>query len=301
MLASLADLGYAVEWRIVNAADYGMPQRRRRIFIVGYHVSSPLYDAMQTFDPHDVLLEKGVIPSSFPVTPKSASVDVGSLIGNYADITEKFNAEDPDTSPFHSSGVMRNRQFHTVPIVAKYAGSSTTLGDIVLPEKNIAPEYFINGDLKRWKYLKGAKNEPRTGSNGFKFTYTEGPMAFPDPLNKPSRTIITGEGGPTPSRFKHVVNTKSGKLRRLTPLELERLCMFPDRHTELKGISDVRRAFFMGNALVVGVIDKIGRAIYKMHKDSSQGGSNASKRPTPSPLSLKSTRPHRHHTPTKSA
>ncbi len=81
-------------------------------------------------------------------------------------------------------------------------------------------------------------------------------MAFPDALDKPSRTIITGEGGSSPSRFKHVVRTESGRFRRLTPIELERLNMFPDRHTE--GVSDSRRAFLMGNALVTGIVEKIG-------------------------------------------
>ena len=88
-------------------------------------------------------------------------------------------------------------------------------------------------------------------------------MAFPDPLDKPSRTIITAEGGPTPSRFKHVIKTERG-LRRLTPLELERLCMFPDNHTA--GHADSRRAFFMGNALVVGIVDKLGKALINAHK-----------------------------------
>ena len=77
-----------------------------------------------------------------------------------------------------------------------------------------------------------------------------------------SRTIITGEGGKSPSRFKHVVETERG-LRRLTPIELERLNMFPDDHTKLDGITDTKRAFFMGNALVVGVIEKIGKELYK--------------------------------------
>ncbi len=86
-------------------------------------------------------------------------------------------------------------------------------------------------------------------------------MVFPDPLDKPSRTIITGEGGASPSRFKHVIKATNGKYRRLTPLELERLNMFPDNHTE--GASDIKRAFFMGNALVVGVIEKIGSTLVK--------------------------------------
>jgi DNA (cytosine-5)-methyltransferase 1 len=85
-------------------------------------------------------------------------------------------------------------------------------------------------------------------------------MIFPDPLDKPSRTIITGEGGKSPSRFKHVINTKKGQ-RRLTPIELERLNMFPDDHTNLEGVNDTKRAFFMGNALVVGVIERISKQL----------------------------------------
>ena len=87
-------------------------------------------------------------------------------------------------------------------------------------------------------------------------------MTFPDPLDRPSRTIITDEGGASPSRFKHVIQTPKG-LRRLLPLELERLNVFPDVHTKLEGISDTKRAFFMGNALVVAVIEKIGNSYFK--------------------------------------
>lgn len=290
MLTTLSDLGYAVEWRVINAADYGMPQRRRRTFIVGYHMSSPLYEIMGAIDPHHVLMKKGVLASAFPVSPKSASVDVGSLIGNYADISERFNTENPTASPFHSAGVMRGRQFHTIPVLASYEGARITLGDILLKEKDVPKEYFVNGDMSRWEYLKGGKNEPRKGANGFQFTYTEGPMVFPDPINKPSRTIVTGEGGKTPSRFKHVVKTRSGRYRRLTPVELERLCMFPDGHTELLGVSDVRRAFFMGNALVVGVIEKIGKTLARLHNSSLEEGVDASLEGIPSLLIPKASR-----------
>jgi DNA (cytosine-5)-methyltransferase 1 len=104
--------------------------------------------------------------------------------------------------------------------------------------------------------LKGSKKEKRTSVDGFEYNYSEGPMAFPDYLDRPSRTIITGEGGAGPSRFKHAILTPSGRYRRLTPVELERLNMFPDGHTEES--SDVRRAFLMGNALVTGIIEKVG-------------------------------------------
>ena len=88
-------------------------------------------------------------------------------------------------------------------------------------------------------------------------------MVFPDALDRPSRTIITGEGGAGASRFKHVVKTPSGRYRRLVPLELERLNTFPDNHTKLDGVSDGKRAFFMGNALVVGAIERVGASLSK--------------------------------------
>ena len=127
----------------------------------------------------------------------------------------------------------------------------------------MTPEFFIDEkDKEKWSYLKGAKSFERTSKDGFKYKYSEGGMIFPDALDNASRTIITGEGGKSPSRFKHVVLSDRG-LRRLTPVELERLNMFPDNHTKMEGITDTKRAFFMGNALVVGVIEKIGEALYK--------------------------------------
>ena len=127
----------------------------------------------------------------------------------------------------------------------------------------VPKEYYIDEDsLEKWMYFKGAKNEKRVNkASGFEYNYSEGGMVFPDPLDKPSRTIITGEGGASPSRFKHVIRTADGRLRRLTPIELERLNMFPDNHTE--GASDIKRAFFMGNALVVGIIERIGKTLVK--------------------------------------
>ena len=91
-------------------------------------------------------------------------------------------------------------------------------------------------------------------------------MAFPDPLDKPSRTIITSEGGATPSRFKHVIKDPvNGRLRRLIPLELERLDMFPDNHTI--GENDTKRAFFMGNALVCGIVTAVGEELFRRFAD----------------------------------
>ena len=148
----------------------------------------------------------------------------------------------------------------TLKTTSNYDGKYTVLGDIT-QNKEVSPEFYINkDDLDKWNYLKGAKKEMRKNAEGFEYNYSEGGMIFPDSLDKASRTIITGEGGKSASRFKHVIQTPKG-LRRLSPIELERLNMFPDEHTKLNGITDTKRAFFMGNALVVGVIEKIGIAL----------------------------------------
>ena len=130
----------------------------------------------------------------------------------------------------------------------------------MLREEDVPEEYFVqNTELKKWEYLKGAKKEQRESASGHLYFYSEGSMTFPDALDKPARTIVTGEGGSTPSRFKHIIKV-NGRYRRLTPIELERLNMFPDNHTI--GVSPARRAFLMGNALVVGVVEKIGKSLY---------------------------------------
>lgn len=263
ILSSLNDLGYIVEWRIINAADFGMPQRRRRIFILGYKKGTNIHKKISALKkPSDWIKKDGVISSAFPILKNDDVVDTLNIKGSLSEVSENFNKEKPYVSPFSNSGIAIGRNIYTLEVKPNYDGKKTLLNDILIDEKDVPKEFFIDKDsLDKWKYLKGAKNEKRNGKNGFTFTYTEGPMIFPDSLDKPSRTIITAEGGPTPSRFKHVIKTKSGKLRRLTPLELERLCMFPDNHTA--GQPDTKRAFFMGNALVVGVIERLGKSLIK--------------------------------------
>jgi DNA (cytosine-5)-methyltransferase 1 len=282
MLASLSDLGYAIEWRVVNAADYGLPQRRRRTFIVGYKKGTELYNRIaQLNDRSRWIMEDGILADAFPVNNQTHKLHAFDIEGTTADITDNFSSDNPTLSPFETGGIMIDRHVTTVKVEPNYSGPRVTLGDKILDEKDVPEEFFIPEDkLEAWKYQKGAKREERKTSTGHTYFFSEGPIAFPDYLDKPSRTIITGEGGTGASRFKHVIRTKSGRYRRLTPVELERLDMFPDNHTRLEGISDTKRAFFMGNALVVGAIQKVGESlavkIANEAKKSSTGRSTGS-------------------------
>jgi DNA (cytosine-5)-methyltransferase 1 len=261
MLASLSDLGYAVEWRVINAADYGMPQRRRRVYIMGYKKGTKIYREIKRFEPSEWILKTGLTAEAFPIEEvdilEIKSFEIENTLG---EITDNFN-KDKSTSPFDGSGIMIDRKVWTLKPIPKYSGKLAKLKNY-LDKGKIPEEYFIDEKaLKAWEYFKGGKKEKRKSKDGFEYSYSEGGMAFPDDLNKPSRTIITGEGGSAPSRFKHVIKTKSGRYRRLTPTELERLNMFPVNHT--KEESPTKRAFFMGNALVVGVIKKLGEELIK--------------------------------------
>lgn len=266
MLSSLNNLDYAVEWRVINAAEYGMPQRRRRIFIIGYHKSTSQYKKIEKLTKkEDWLYDKGLFAKAFPITKNKKEAFKDHIDSDIIKLSESFNKK-KKISPFQNSGLMIQNSFWTLRTEPDYKGDSAHLGHFVLDLKDVPKEYIIpESELnkeKGWKWHKNAKKIIRTNKEGHTYTFAEGGMAFPDPLNKPSRTIITGEGGKSASRFKHVI--KQGvKFRRLTPLELERLNMFPDNHTELKGIPDTKRAFFMGNALVVGVIEKLGEQLIK--------------------------------------
>jgi len=260
ILQSLNELGYAVEWRVINAADYGMPQRRRRVFILAYLNGTGLHENLQQVKPIDWLIDEGTLAEAFPVKKEGAfSPSQFELKGDIVSISENFNKKEIHGC-FENSGVMLNGVVTTLKTSPNYDGHFTCLGEL-LQNGEVTPEFYISeSDLDKWTYLKGAKKEIRKNAQGFEYHYAEGGMVFPDALDRPSRTIITGEGGKSPSRFKHVVKTAKG-YRRLSPVELERLNMFPDDHTKLEGISDTKRAFFMGNALVVGIIEKIGQTL----------------------------------------
>ena len=255
ILASLSDLGYVVEWRVINAAEYGMPQRRRRTYILAYQKDTAI--ARSITDVAEWILHTGTIATAFPVYTKEDAAATSFIINGTLDkISANFDTDKMKTR-FENAGIMIDRRITTYATVPHYEGKHILLGQLLLPDQEVPDSFFIpQEDLPKWKYLKSGKQETRKSTEGYEYKYSEGSMAFPDALDKPSRTIITGEGGSAPSRFKHVIQTVSGRYRRLTPIELERLNMFPDYHTE--GVSDSRRAFLMGNALVTGIIEKIG-------------------------------------------
>jgi DNA (cytosine-5)-methyltransferase 1 len=260
ILSCLSGLGYMVEWRVVNAADYGFPQRRKRVFIVATRLPKG-----SSFEATPMIFDRGVLTQALPVWP-TEDLDQRLDVPDFAlaspdEITARW--PEPKTSPFLDAGVMWQGQACTRKVKPNFDGKLSTLGDVLLPDDEVPDSFFIpEANLLKWEYLKGSKSEERTSANGHRYRYQEGAIAYPDQADRPSRTILTGEGGPTASRFKHVIETSDGRHRRLTPIELERLNGFPDDWTNT-GMPDARRAFMMGNALVVGLVEQVGRELAK--------------------------------------
>jgi len=271
MLASLADEGYIVEWRVVNAADYGASQRRKRVFLVAKREHLVKKSILKNTS--EYVLKHGTLAKALPVQDHATSTegDIASttkfvIDGDLAEITKAFGKSDR-SHLFANSGIIVGREVTTLKVTPA-EGAVGRLGDVLLDHGSVDERFFVpESQLRTWKYLKGAKKELRThAASGAQYHYAEGSMAFPDLPENPSRTILTGEGGSSPSRFKHIITAGRSRYRRLTPVELERLNGFPDdwtRYTANGEVSDSKRAFFMGNALVIDIVERIGRQLAK--------------------------------------
>lgn len=259
MLASLNDLGYTVEWRIINAAEYGFPQRRRRVFIVGYLENTVIEKKRIKKSNLEWIESTGILGSAFNCIKKTQPIDF-ELKGDLETVSKKYGSN-IGKSIFLNSGIAKNRKIFTCEVKPLEIRFDITLGQILQKPADVPSEFWIDiKDKPKWVIAKGAKRKERISKTGHVYTFSEGAMSLIDDLDLPSRTIITSEGGKSPSRVKHLVE-QAGRLRRLTPLELEKLNMFPSDFTNLENISNTKRAFLMGNALVVGVVEKIGQSI----------------------------------------
>ena len=257
ILRSFYENGYDVQWRVINAGEYGLPQKRRRTYIFAYHKSTNYYKQMQKVTDYDVIFSKGMFVQQFPIKESYEEITESS-VAEYKDLIEVSNMF---KCQFYNAGVMKKGGIYSVKVKADY--------NLVFPLRNIREEepvdekYFLNdSQIEKFAFLKGSKKIPRVKPNGEPYYYTEGSMPFPDNLDAPARTMLTSESGV--SRTTHVIEDfKTKKTRLLTPRECERINGFPDDWTNT-GMSDKKRYFMMGNALVVGVIEKIGIELEKI-------------------------------------
>ncbi|MCH5344285.1 MAG: DNA (cytosine-5-)-methyltransferase [Acetatifactor sp.] len=294
ILACFRDLGYTVEWRVINAAEYGYQQRRRRIFIFAYRDDTAYakriteavnYNRMFGDELHrksmgKLLLTDGFFARSFPIDiSDDKKIRVVKLPEGIGELSSSFSFT------FENSGVMKDGMIYTLKTTPSYNGDQITLGDIMedgdvdssffIPNERL---YYTSPDIdhsdetheklsdaahKTWQYVKGAKKLPRKAKNGHEYIFSEGPVAMIDEYDKPARTMLTSEG--SFNRTTHIVkDKKTGEIRLLTPIEVERIQGFPSDWTkeclvdgETVEMPVHKRRFMMGNALVVNLVNQM--------------------------------------------
>lgn len=283
MLTAFNDLGYSVEWRVINAAEYGRSQRRRRVFFFVYRNDTDFAKKIDkqfehqdiVFDENrydDYIFQEGLFATQFPIKPtplKNRHVYY-ELATDIVDVSDNFSGT------VWNTGVMRHGKYYSIDTEPDYDGKPIPLGQILQKEKDIPEKYFLTDQakLKKFQYLRGAKRIERTSADGHTYIYSEGGMSPYDDLNLPGRTMLTSEG--TVNRSTHLLNI-NGKYRLITPIEAERLQDFPDNWTAKKklsdgsivDVSDKMRMFFMGNALVTEIVKQIGLFISELEHQTS--------------------------------
>ena len=253
MLRTFYDLGYNVEWRVINAAEYGCAQKRRRTFIFAWKRNLN-YNAISQNTPFQIMYNVGIFASNFPIernqiNKNKLNQDVD--LRKYKDtveMTENFKCQ------FYNTGVMINGIVNTlesIPIIEP----SIPLRKIREKREGLNEYFLTEIQIDKFKSLRKGKSVPRTRPNGEPYTYSEGNMAFPDSLDSPGRTMLTSEA--SINRSTHVIKDwETNNLRFITPVEAERLQSFPKNWTNT-GMPQKRRYFMMGNALVTQIINPL--------------------------------------------
>lgn len=283
MLKTFDDLGYSVEWRVINAADYSQPQRRRRVFFFVYRndtnwgnrvgqllteneAPKTLAD-LENNSYEDYIYHQGLFARQFPIVAEP----VKKRVAEYTLDDDVVTVSDNFTGKVFNTGVMHNGHYYTIETMPTGEEKPTTLGEIVQSEDDVNESYYLNDSdkLEKFNYLRGSKKIERTSATGHKYTFSEGAMSPYDSLDLPGRTMLTSEG--SANRSTHLLKINN-RYRLLTPIEAERLQTFPDDWTKYKKtddgevveVKDRMRFFFMGNALVTEIVNRIGQELKKI-------------------------------------
>jgi len=258
ILWCLKELDYSVEWRVINAAEYGLSQRRRRVFIFAYKNSTKYAKSLLCKQSKEIVSDYGFFQNTFPANLKEAKQYTleESIDFRYEDV---LDVSDRFFERFKNAGSLLGDVLYSGEVEPSkdLYDNGIKLGDVL--ESDVDEKFYLGRNIDKWEYMKGSKRIERTHKEGHKYIFSEGAISFPDPLDRPSRTMLTSEA--SGNRSTHVIrDPETMKLRLLTPIECERLNGFPDDWTNT-GMSERFRYFCMGNALVVDLVKVMGKKL----------------------------------------
>lgn len=255
ILKCFDELNYNVQWRVINAAEYGKPQKRRRIFIFAYKKDSNY--ARQNPDFFRVM---------FPCTYVGPIRNSEIVTKDLTEISNNFAFQ------FETSGKMIDGYITSRKAAAPQSENNRTLGSLLVPAPDAA--YDIQNEAP-WIDAKSSKKKERTTKEGYTYIFSEGTCPYPDNENIPARTMLTSEA--SVNRSSHVViDPVTHHKRVILPIEAERIQTFPDNWTKYgkqylengqtikTTLSNRNRYFLMGNALVTELITDMAPEILRI-------------------------------------
>lgn len=244
ILTAFRECGYSCAWRVFDAQYFGVPQRRRRVFVVGYFGNDWRPPAAVLFDGQSV--PGDIEPGTNKKVQNTGSIENG--IAAYQSSQSGFKVSDTHATLDKSNG---SRRYNGVMYPCWWDGGqlSQTLDRVLskgqtMPEKNRFPAVLAPDPL----YF-----ETRLARNGRgKLDKVAAPLK--------AQSGKSGKGDGSPMILDGLI------VRRLTPLECERLQGFPDNYTLIPGASDTVRYQVIGNSMAVPVMRWIGQRIDLLDK-----------------------------------
>lgn len=262
ILRTLADLGYGVTWKMVNAADYGYPQRRRRTFIFAVREDTKFKETMNKILQGSINQINEFILNMPPLSNSLKNRAIGQVtnvnlnkIIKLSDFSDDFKIN----GGFRKTGFMIDGQVYMADFEPDVR-QPKTLRKIIEPD-NLDEKLYLTKEMEdKFAKLKGGFRTTKISKTGYEYPYGMGKIAFPDSLDYPARTMVTSEH--TVSRMSHVVRDPgNNKLRLISPEEAEQINTFPVGWTRGENITPSNRYFTMGNALVVDLVKEISEQI----------------------------------------
>ena len=139
-----------MEWRVVNAAQYGAAQRRRRTFIYAYKDNTVYGQKMSKVPAESVIKAKGLMAKTFPIQ-NMGQLTEAVISKDIVDVSDNF------AFMFENAGYMHAGKIYTSRI-AETEERAILLGEIL--QKNVDEKYYIPSDKKaKWVYLTPAVRE----------------------------------------------------------------------------------------------------------------------------------------------
>lgn len=295
-LAGLLELGYGVSWRILDAQHFGIPQRRRRVFVVGHlgdwqPAAAVLFERESLrwdFTPGKAKgkgfaahaeggvrtyryqnLNAGLIEDSVSATLKAScdSTDERSVANYVVDFRNQTVSDKFQTLTANSKGPSANNTPYVMATgqanAEILAGQSPAL--TCNHEQPIVFAPLAINENQRCELRLSKVMGPLNRGGGKPGQWL--PCIFQQ------RFVRNGGGSPSKVAAPITAGSKGGDsgqcvamstmVRRITPIEAERLQGFPDGYTNIPGAKDGPRYKALGNSMAVPVMRWIGERILK--------------------------------------